>query len=194
MLLTVSAPRNAVPVIRLGGNTATTVYWGPSKTDRPSGVDNSIWPIDLQTLQRVSTITGVKLILTLGMPTSSPIYAKEMLTAWKTYIQPSSILAIQIGNNPDHLADRSFRPATYSPSDFFSEYDAYAKVVQEVFPGIDMMGPSYADGWRATAQTDFIQQKLGLTKYHAFNNYEIKGCGTNIWVDQLLDCKSFHIK
>ena len=151
-----------------------------------------IEPFDLLILDYVANATNAKLILNLGMPTSTPVYASDMINAYKTYITPSNIYAIEVGNELDHAFKQGWRPASYSPQNYFTEYEAYSTYVRQNMPGVDLMGPSYAYDWReAGYQIPFYDRFKDTTKYMSYHKYALRGCATVNTIDMLLDGTHF---
>lgn len=62
----------------------------------------------------------------------------------KLHISPEHIHSIEIGNEPDHFAQKDVRSALWGYDDFIREFKAYQEVVTEIFPGVPQAGPSYA--------------------------------------------------
>lgn len=175
-------------IIRIGGNSANHLWLKTSTQPRMDLQTDEVSEYDFQVLGAVANVTNIKFILNIGMPTPQPIYAAEVLDLIKKYIPTSSVYAIEVGNEPDHLSKKGYRPETYTPEDYYKEYDVYANAVRQVLGNVDLMGPSYAYPWReAGFQIPFINQKASSTKYMSFHRYAIRGCSLNPTLDMLLD-------
>jgi hypothetical protein len=137
---------------------------------------------------RVAELTGIRYILNFGMQHRDPKQAMELVAQFKLYIKEEHIFALQVGNEPDHLWKHGARPTTYSGPDFFAEYDVYVAAVRAIYPTLDLMGPSYAYGWRdAGFQIPFIEREAQSTKYISFHRYELRGCASTNSLASLLD-------
>jgi hypothetical protein len=186
-LVAITAPRQSAFTLRVGGNSATYMWYQPSKLKALPQLTYTVSDLEFRVLNQVAQKYNVKFILNIGMSTPTPTYAREILQAWKTHINPQYIRAIEVGNEPDHLYKRGLRSTAYSAADFFKEYDAYVAAIREVFPTTDLMGPSYAYGWRDQFQIPFIQQKAASTRYFSFHRYQLRGCSKFNTLDMLLD-------
>ncbi len=132
--------------------------------------------------------TGVRLLLNIGMYRTNPAVAMEILKNFKTYIKDASIFAIEVGNEPDHLWKHGARPQSYTPQQFFAEYDVYVKAFRTIYPTIPLMGPGYAYGWREIGfQIPFIQREAQSTKYISFHRYQMRGCASKHAIADLLN-------
>ncbi|KAJ3013562.1 hypothetical protein HKX48_005672 [Thoreauomyces humboldtii] len=167
--------------VRIGGNSATKMWWQGSTLPR---LGQMLWSVnagDLAILQTFAVETFSKLTLTVSMLSTNPAYAVEFITKGiLVNIAPANIFAIEIGNEPDHYAVNARRPLNYTFDDFLGEYtEAYDAITTAVGPsvGFDYQGPAYAYEWTQADLTPFMQGEPG-TKMISFHKYGQAGCST----------------
>ncbi|KAJ3166417.1 hypothetical protein HDU88_003285 [Geranomyces variabilis] len=165
--------------VRIGGNSATKLWWHGSSLPR---LAQSVWaviPAELQILQQFCVSTFAKLTLTVPMLSPDPAYAVEFLTQGiLVNIASSNIFAIEIGNEPDHYEKNSRRPPGYTFETFDAEYTAaHAAIVAAIGPSFEYQGPAYAYPWTEDTLVPFMTSQNG-TKYISFHKYGQQGCST----------------
>lgn len=162
LLTNLASPMKIPLIIRVGGNSANRLALAnsalpPLSPDLFSIKDGSIMsPFNFQILDYVSNVTGIKLTMAIGMPTSQPIYAQQWIDVIRNNINRKNILAIEVGNEPDHFAAHGWRPTTYAYfisvtlhyldryPDYLQEYKVYSGLVKASFgQDVNLMGPSY---------------------------------------------------
>ncbi|KAI8918483.1 hypothetical protein DFJ77DRAFT_455773 [Powellomyces hirtus] len=163
--------------IRIGGNSATRLWWQGSTLPRNP---QSLWmviPEELAILQQVAVDTFSKFVITVPMLNPDPAYAVEFLTQGiLRNIAPENIFAIEIGNEPDHYVKNQRRPPTYAFPEFNAEYtNAYNAITAAIGNGFEYQGPAYAYPWTEEYFIPFIQTQKG-TKFVAFHKYGQQGC------------------
>ncbi|KNC95860.1 uncharacterized protein SPPG_08725 [Spizellomyces punctatus DAOM BR117] len=167
------------PTLRIGGNSATRLWWQGSILPRLSQSTWSVNAMELKIIQEFASSTGSRMVLTVPMLSPDPAYAVEFLVKGVIpNLSKDHILAIEIGNEPDHYEKNGRRPPGYSFNDFTKEFTvAYNAIVAAIGPGFDYQGPSYAYPWTSDYMIPFIQGQRG-TKYISFHKYGQRGCST----------------
>ncbi|KAJ3149341.1 hypothetical protein HDU86_006976 [Geranomyces michiganensis] len=165
--------------VRIGGNSATKLWWQGSQLPR---LAQSLWavvPAELQILQQFCITTLSKLTLNVPMLSPDPAYAIEFLTQGVLVnIAASNIFAIEIGNEPDHYEKNDRRPPGYTFDMFNAEYTkAHAAIVAAIGPSFQYQGPAYAYPWTESELVPFLQSQ-NATKYISFHKYGQQGCST----------------
>ncbi|KAI8820157.1 uncharacterized protein EV422DRAFT_81061 [Fimicolochytrium jonesii] len=170
------------PHVRVGGNSATRLWWQGSTLPRNPW---SLWAVnamELQILEKFSETTGCKLTLTIPMLNPDPAYAVEFLVNGITrHISQSNIFAIEIGNEPDHYAKNVRRPASYAFPDFLAEYTStHAAIVAALGTAFhfDYQGPAYAYQWTEQFLAPFMDAQRSTTRFISFHKYGMRGCST----------------
>ncbi|KAL3894553.1 MAG: hypothetical protein SGCHY_005207 [Lobulomycetales sp.] len=178
---------SAIAVIRVGGNSATRMYWKPSLAPW-SGVAEDmvpVGPLELRVLNQVALETNTRLLLNIGMRTSSPsgTYTNQILEAIRDNINPLILEGIELGNEPDHYNDNGnlFRPITYNYDSFLLEYREYAQVSNTILPGVAVAGPGMDpgnfDGRATTFSSDASPTSVGFVTLHT---YELPACNVSL--------------
>jgi hypothetical protein len=141
-------------VLRIGGDSADHTFWAPKVRPLPP------WAFELtpQWLEQTSALVrtlGLRLILDLNLVTESPLAAAGWAQAAETQLPPGSIAGFEIGNEPD-IYNRLFWLATVSrskvtpplgltPSTYAEDFQAYARALHRVVPGVALVGPALAN-------------------------------------------------
>lgn len=152
---------------RLGGNSQDESCWlSAAATPNPAGCFTVLTPEDFQSYNVASSATGWKLIFGVNLGQNSPAWAlQEIQQGLLPNVSPSQILALEIGNEPDHFPSRPFRgtaspnirPRGYTYRNHIAEYLSYTNMFRSdpVAAALPFAGPSYAGdlgggytGWR----------------------------------------------
>jgi hypothetical protein len=143
-------------VLRIGGDSSDHTFYDPRHGPLPR------WAFDLtpQFVDRTALIVRalkLRVILDMNLITGSP----ELAGAWAHFAESQmphrSIIGFEIGNEPD-LYDYAFwlsvtqgvriatdaLPRDISPADYAKDYDAYARVLGHVEPGVPLYAPALA--------------------------------------------------
>ena len=175
-------------VLRIGGNSANRIYLPSSPQQRIFYQDIVIREYEFQILNVVAKLTGCKLIFTIGMPTPTPRFVPEIAMLIRKNIDASHLLAIQVGNEPDHASLKGIRPPEYTYAEYVKEFEAYVAVVKQYFGDVALMGPNFAFQLKPDwLHSDFVAQKGGEIKYMGFHRYALRGCSDSTSLDALLD-------
>lgn len=103
----------------------------------------------------------LRVILDLNLVTSTPTLAAAWAREAEAQLPRGSIIGFEIGNEPD-LYDRAFwffatggekflprvLPADITPSTYARDFDAYARVLAKVAPGVPLLAPALANPGR----------------------------------------------
>lgn len=165
-------------IIRIGGNSATKMYWSGSKLPRMAQQERSISKNDLMMLQSLAEKTGVKFTFTLPMLSPDPAYAMEILQAIRQYIARDYIYSIELGNEPDHYVQYGRRPLTYTYTDFLSEFGNILSATNAMDSNFVIQGPAWAYDWNIYL-VDF-SNRFTSVKEIAFHKYGLRGCAAKL--------------
>jgi hypothetical protein len=144
-------------VVRIGGDSADHTFWDPMGRNMPHWVFK-LTPAWLRPTAVLVRRLGVRVILDLNLVTGSPIRAAEWAHAAESKLPHRSIVAFEIGNEPDiysrwfWLATLSrttlgatLLPTGLSPGIYSQIFRAYAESVAQVAPGVPLIGPAVAN-------------------------------------------------
>jgi hypothetical protein len=158
-------PRSGGPmVVRLGGKSADDAYWDAPTLGTPSWVFEigNNWLAQLSSLAKRDRL---EVTLDLNLAVHSPAMEASFAKSASDALGPR-LLALAIGNEPDLFRfqpglDVEKVPATiagtlplwtqaYSPTEYRSDYMAYARALTQAVPGLALEGPettSPASAW-----------------------------------------------
>lgn len=119
-------------VIRIGGNSTDT-----SRTPLPGA---------LKAFSDLSRATGAQFILGVNLGTDDASLAARQAQAYVSAMPPGSIVAIEIGNEPDLYARQHTRDAGYNFQSYLSEFETWRRAITSaVGPKMRFFGPSWGD-------------------------------------------------
>jgi Glycosyl hydrolase family 79 C-terminal beta domain len=150
------APGDGPLVLRIGGDSADISFWRPGSQRIPEWAFE-LTPGFLSRLGQLVRRARVKLIVDLNLVTGTPLTAAVWAHAAETALPRGSIVAFEIGNEPD-LYNRRYWQATVArspfssaslpfeltPSTYVQDFAAYARVIGETAPDIPLIGPAVA--------------------------------------------------
>ncbi|KAJ3116983.1 hypothetical protein HK098_006417 [Nowakowskiella sp. JEL0407] len=174
------------PVLRIGGNSATKMKWS-GWTDANFLLDIDmvveVTPAILNLLDSFCSTVGTQAVLQVSMLSNDTKYAIEFFTnGILANIKPENILAVGIGNEPDHFEKHGFRPPGYTFQDYLAEFLNLRQLLGEAAGStqVDFMAPSFAGEWRnASYDIDFRKAVNSTVKYHSIHKYALRGCSKN---------------
>jgi Glycosyl hydrolase family 79 C-terminal beta domain len=190
----VHVPRSGPLVLRVGGDSADRSFWDPQSLPMPDWAF-TIAPSWLDQARQLVRRLGVKLILDLNLITDSLPTATQWARAAETRLPRGSILAFEVGNEPDiysrtdwlEITDgRRFEgkpfadtilPAALTKRDYVRDFRGYAAALEQVAPGTILAGPALANPiihhqWVPTL-IDGADHTLGMVTIH---RYPYSGC------------------
>jgi hypothetical protein len=149
-------------ILRVGGDSADHSFWDPDAAPMPPWAF-TLAPRWLDQARQLVRRLGIKLILDLNLITDSPTTAAQWARAAETSLPRSSIIAFEVGNEPDiysraewlaitasqRFADRpsvgGSLPATLTAQDYATDFRDYAKALDQVAPHTILAGPALAN-------------------------------------------------
>jgi hypothetical protein len=140
---------NQRPVLRIGGDSTDTTWWPVSHRVRPPGVRYSISSRWLAVTRALAQGTGARLILGVNLEANQSSIAVPEARALLSGIGRRSVLALEIGNEPNWYATLPWyrsprgrlvfgRPRTYDLRAFIAELSALRKRL----PNVALAGPT----------------------------------------------------
>ena len=180
-------------ILRVGGDSADHSFWDPNASPMPSWAF-TIQPHWLSQAGRLVRTDAIKLILDLNLITDSPAAATAWARAAESGLPHGSIVAFEVGNEPDIYSrtdwlaitagrslggrpiDRSL-PAAITARAYAHDFRSYAAALSQVAPGVPVAGPALANPvthrrWVA-GLLDGAGHSVGLVTVH---RYPYSGC------------------
>ena len=146
---------NGPLVLRIGGDSADHAFWAPVQE-----LPEWIFEITPSWVTQVSTMvhnSGVRLILDLNLVTATPSNAARWARTAESKLPHGSIIAFEIGNEPDIYSRISWQIATgggrgsralprkINASSYAKAFGSYARALARVAPGVPLLGPALAE-------------------------------------------------
>jgi hypothetical protein len=171
--------RNLGPgVLRFGGFAVDKISW---ETSSPGCKEKSVInKNDLESMFSFATEVDWRVILGLNLGCGSVIQAVDE-ARFAESVGEKSLIAFEIGNEPNFFAGEKLRPNTYNPRSFIAEFNRYQSAIKTVLPGANLSGPGAAGLQRSWDwYTSFLQaeDKITFATQHAYpmvNSSEAKG-------------------
>lgn len=185
-------PGDGPLVLRIGGDSADHAFWNPGGLPMPPwafGMGRR-WLAQVAALVRRERI---RVILDLNLVTDTPALAARWAAAAEAALPSGSIVAFEIGNEPDIYSHSDWAeittarsrtwvagpdlPAALTASDYARDFLAYAAALRQVAPHVPLAGPALADpivhgGW-LPAVLRATHGAVGLLTIH---RYPYTGC------------------
>jgi hypothetical protein len=156
-------------VLRFGGVSADTrIAWTDSRTPRPAWATNVVDPDDLRELGALAAASGWQVVLTVGIVHFEPTAAAREVAAAKAALG-SSLLGIEIGNEPNAYALHAMRAEPWTFTQYAEEVAQYRAAIEAAAPGIPLLGPDVSgsaafEAWGPGEAVD--ERPLLLTGHH----------------------------
>ena len=143
-------------VIRIGGNTSDETFWTSTGESAPSWSIATITPADLTALNTLAKASGWKVILGVNLKQYDPARAADE-AAHAVAALGSSLLAVEIGNEPDLYSQYSGNSAKY-----VSDFQSYVSAIEQAAPGAPIEGSDAANAPNGSFQNAFVAAEQGL--------------------------------
>ncbi len=145
--------------IRIGGNSTDTTGEPTSTTLAP--------------FVEVANSLGAQFELGVNLGGNNVSLATDQATAYVNQMPAGSLLALEIGNEPDEYSSNGLRSSSYTVQNYYSDFDTWKQAITPVLPsGTQLMGASWA--FMATLQTNvstFVPAEasaLSLFSHHSY--------------------------
>lgn len=171
-------------LVRIGGDSADYSFWSSRGRSIPRW-GYAVTPVFLRTTRTLIRRADVRLMLDLNLITGTPERAAQWAAAARGGLPRGSVLAFEVGNEPDiynrrdwlaALAETPLRApflhARLSASTYVADFEAYARAVHAVAPGVPLAGPALASpvrhvGW-ISALLRAPRAGLGIVTAHRY--------------------------
>jgi hypothetical protein len=148
-------------LLRVGGNSADHTFWESTVRRMPRWVFQ-LTPAWLRAARALVHRVSVSLILDLNLVTDSPLVAAHWARAAEAELPHSSIAGFEIGNEPDIYsrwfwmtrmarkggAEMGILPPHLTARDYTREFHTYARLLEQIAPGVPLLGPAAANPTR----------------------------------------------
>jgi hypothetical protein len=181
-------------ILRVGGDSADRSLWDPSAAPMPPWAF-SVDPSWLRQARALVRRLGIRIILDLNLITDTPGAAAEWARAAQAALPRHSIIAFEVGNEPDIYSRADWRaviagrrfdgrppagpalPDALTAPDYVRDFSGYARALGQVAPRVMLAGPALAnpihhERW-ITTLIDGARRSLGLVTIH---RYPYTGC------------------
>jgi hypothetical protein len=147
--------------LRIGGDSADRALWAPTKE-----LPEWVFELTPSWLAQTSEIVGqshVELILDLNLVTSTPALAARWAGTAVASLPKRSIIAFEIGNEPDIYSRREWQritaaagvpplPSRITATSYARSFASYANALAKAAPGVPLLAPALAEpqknyGW-----------------------------------------------
>lgn len=116
--------------IRVGGN-STDVTGEPTQTT-------------IQPFVELSNALGVQFELGVNLGANKVGLATDQATAYASQMPAGSLLAIELGNEPDLYSQNGWRSSSYTFANYYGDFNTFSQSILPVLPtGTKLMGPSW---------------------------------------------------
>lgn len=128
-------------VLRFGGITADqNIAWTDTATQKPSWASRTIGAAQLQAIGRLARRSGWKVLLTVPMAHFEPAAAAREVAAAHRALG-ASLIAVEIGNEPDAYGKHGFRTLPWIAQGYEEEVSEYRQAIAALTPGVPIAGP-----------------------------------------------------
>jgi hypothetical protein len=154
-------------IVRIGGNST-------DETGAP--VAGVVAP-----MAQLATDIGAKFTLGVNLGSDSVSLATQQAQAYIPGMPAGSLLAIEIGNEPDLYASNGDRPSTYTVADYFQDFATWRTAIDPLLPaGAGFMGPSWAStGTLKNNLATFLSQESQYMSIISQHYYAGTACNGN---------------
>jgi hypothetical protein len=182
LLARITAAGSGPPVLRVGAGAADNYWWNPSGAPRPRGILFDVHPDYFDALRLLQRATGSPLILDLNMAADEPRLAVDLAREAMGRLDPGTIQAFEIGNEPDIYATRGFgdgfaRPSSWSFDDYLGDFARFRRALDDLSPRPLLAAPdaccsaAFDEGLPRLLRRE--KRSLALVTYH---QYPLPGC------------------
>jgi hypothetical protein len=131
-------------------------FWTSTGETPPSWSNTTITPADLTALAGLAKASGWKVILGVNLKEYDPARAaNEAQDAQKAL--GSSLLDIEIGNEPDLYSQYESNPSQY-----LTDFQAYVSAIRAAAPGVPIEGSDAAKGPDSSLEESFVSAQKAL--------------------------------
>lgn len=163
-------------VLRIGANQVDRATWkGPLDGFLP------ITPAEIDALAEFLRATSWQVIYGVNLAQNTPENAADEAAYVAARLGPS-LLAFEIGNEPDLFVRRGYRPEGWGYNDFLREWRTYRAAMTAASPGVAFSGPATAyDVRRITERFARDIDDLAMLTHHYYReNRDVPGASMDV--------------
>jgi hypothetical protein len=150
-------------VLRIGANQVDRSSWNGAVEDL-----TPILPAQIDALAAFVQATQWQVIYGVNLARNTPANAADEAAYVANRMGPS-LLAWEIGNEPDLYVRRGYRPDDWAYEDFLEEWRVYRAAMSAVSPGVPFSGPGTSyDVARFTVRLVEDVEDLGMLTHHYY--------------------------
>jgi hypothetical protein len=131
--------------VRIGGNTTDTTWWVSGPGTRGPRATFNVTPTFFQTIQALNAATGAHFILGLDFALGNPQNPAAFMQAAVAALPAGSIMAFEMGNEPNWYKNNMVRPAPYGFPQYEMDLDTYFAVLKPLAGSQIFCGPSFGE-------------------------------------------------
>jgi len=135
-------------VLRLGGNQVELTYWSRTESTPPAKAKTSsqkksqtIGPVALDNLYAFVKQSGWRVLHGLNLGANDPVMAADE-AAYALQVGGPTVLAFEVGNEPDFYPKHNLRPNSYGYPRYRSEAEAAYRAILAKSPNAPLAGPA----------------------------------------------------
>lgn len=156
-------------ILRIGGNSSDQTYWTGKARTGSTGTD-SLTTTEINNLTAFAKATGWQVLFGLNLGSYNTAAAANEAHYVSTSLQ-NSLYAFQTGNEPDLYYNNGHRSASYSYSNYQTEWNSYFSAVRGSAVQTPFAGPDIADNTKWVASfTDNEHANVKLIDGHYYNS------------------------
>lgn len=140
--------------LRIGGDSADHAFWAPTR-ELPEWIFE-LTPSWLKQVGNIVRLSDARLILDLNLVTATPRTAARWAATAEAKLPKRSIVAFEIGNEPDIYNRSSWRrtivgggsrplPPRVTAASYASAFASYARALMRAAPGVPLLAPALAN-------------------------------------------------
>ncbi|TPX30159.1 hypothetical protein SmJEL517_g06213 [Synchytrium microbalum] len=170
------------PTLRVGGNSATLMWWSRSTLLRPTTANLTVAPISLGLIDRIASATQSRVVPDISMLLQDPVAASEFVRdGILSNVNYKNLLAIELGNEPELWIKKAFRTGNWSyTTDYLTEFLSYTtRITNDVqtIPKTYFWGPAMSTNGNLTS---FISSNQAAVSGLTFHRYALSGCTDDV--------------
>ena len=154
-------------VLRFGGNYVEETFWSRGTAETFPKARAVLRPADLDRLFGFSRAAGWPVILGLNLGATVPEMAADQ-AAYAVEAGGKSLLAFEIGNEPELYRKNGTRGTNYVYADYRRELDVYRQALHARLPRVPLCGPAHASnfGWLTNFLNDAKPDVVLASRHH----------------------------
>lgn len=156
-------------ILRIGGNSSDQIYWTGKARASSTGTD-SLTTTEIDNLAAFAKATGWQVLFGLNLGSYNTSVAENEARYVSNSLQ-KSLYAFQTGNEPDLFYNNGHRSASYTYSNYQTEWNSYFSAARTTSVQSAFAGPDIADNTKwVTSFADNEHANVKLIDGHYYNS------------------------